>query len=44
MIGKPLKIVGGPGKSWKFVNSINDVFLKDIEEQPDGKIQQLKNT
>ena len=42
--GKSLKMVGGPEKSWKSVNSSNEVFLKDIEEQPDGKIQQLKNT
>ena len=35
-------MVGGPGKSWKSVNSSSKVFLKDIKEQPDGKIQQLK--
>ena len=42
--GKSLKMVGGPGKSWKSVNLSNNVFLKDIEEQPHGKIQQLINT
>lgn len=31
-------------KSWKFANSRDYVFLKDIEEQTDGKIQELKNT
>ena len=41
--GKSLKMVGGPGKSWISVNSSNKVLLKDIKEQPDGKIQQLKN-
>ena len=30
--GKSLKMVVGPGKSWKFVNSSNKVFLKDIED------------
>ena len=42
--GKSFKMVRGPGKSWKSVNSCNKVFLKDTEEQPDGKIQQLINT
>ena len=41
--GKYLKVKGGPGKSWKSVNSSYKVFLKDIEEKPDGKMQQLKN-
>ena len=40
--GKSLQMVGGPGKSWKSVNLSNKILLKDIEEQPDGKIQQLK--
>ena len=39
--GKSLKMVGDRGKSWKSVNSSNTIFLKDIEEQPDGKVQQL---
>ena len=39
--GKSLKMVGGPGKSWESVNSSNNVYLKYIEEQPEGKIQQL---
>ena len=39
--GKSLKMVGGPAKSWKSVNSSNTIFLKDIEAQPVGKIQQL---
>ena len=31
--GKSSKmVVGGPGKSWIFVNSSNIVFLKDIEQ------------
>ena len=41
--GKSLKMVGGPGKFWKFVNLSNTIFLKDIEAQPDGKIKQLKD-
>ena len=35
-------MVGGPGKSWKSVNSNNKVLLKGIEKQRDGKIKQLK--
>ena len=43
--GKSLKIAGGPGKLILEMCKLNNkVFLKDIEEQPDGKIQQLKNT
>ena len=38
---KTLKMVK---RSWKSVNCSNEVFWKDIEERPDGKIQQLKNT
>ena len=38
---KSLKVIGGLGKSWKSVNARNKVCLKDIEKQPDGKIQQL---
>ena len=39
--GKSLKMVGGlRGKFGKSVNSSNNVFLKYIEGQPDGKIQQ----
>ena len=38
---KPLKMVGGLGKSWKSVNARNKVCLKDIEAHPDGKIQRL---
>ena len=36
--GKSLKMIAGPGIPWNFVNSSNKVFLKDIEEQRDGKI------
>ena len=39
-----LQSLYGSWKSWKSVNSSSKVFLKDIEDQPDGKIQQLKNT
>ena len=35
-------MVGCSGKSWKFVNSRNKVFLKDIEEQQNEKIKQRK--
>ena len=38
--GKSLKKVRGPVKSWKSVSSSTKVFMKDMEEQPDGKIQQ----
>ena len=31
----------GLAKSWKSVNSSDKVFLKNIKQQPDGKIQQL---
>ena len=42
-IGKSLKMVEGPGKSWKSVySSQNKFFLKGIEEQLDGKIHQHK--
>lgn len=34
---------GGPGKFWKSANSCIKVFLKDLEEQPHGKVQQLKH-
>ena len=37
-------MVIGPGKSWKSVNLSNKVLLKDVEEQPDEKIEQLENT
>ena len=38
-----LEIPWNGRKSWKSVNPSNKVFLKDIEEQSDGKIQQLCN-
>ena len=42
--GKSLKMVGVPRKSWKSVNSIIRVFLKDITEQPIRKFHQLENS
>ena len=37
-------MVGSLGKPWKYVNTTDYIFLEDIEEQRDGKIQQLSNT
>ena len=40
--GKSLKIVGGPGKSWKSVNSGNKVCSKELRSSQMGRSNNLK--